>query len=550
MAKGKETRESRNLADCRHDEDCGALLTAEQILDGDISEMATDKLKSRLLQRTLLRGSPSVSQLIFDKAEPFFKDFVLDQYGNYLTQKMLEVADAEQFERLVALVKDHTTQLALDSHGTRAVQKVLDQCVTRDNLPLLLSLLGSINIEQLCRCVTGFHVVVQLLENLPAKEVDGVLERLCGTPELALSLSTDQWGCCVAKKCIDRAEGITGRKVVDAIAINTLVLVQDKFGNYVVQHLILSGRAWDSRAISIVDALRGHIFDLALQKESSNVLEKCLAHASDADRNKIINEILNPKDILPSESIRKLLSHQYGNYVFQQALEVAKDPQFSLLVEHSRQQLQYLARISHVEAGRLSDGGLTIEHARRLAVKLVKKYPQLSNGFEINPNLPSMCGQCWPDFGYYDPGESHVDYGCQGMDAYGMWSGDACFPYHCAWDPNIAGALSQGPAPVEGRGNSGSRARSQSRKRAGGNGRWKSGKKACDEQVQTITVGRIVGFWPNYAVTYDEVLAPGAQLGACSSTAKRGCWKPGKSAARANRSSRVKQSVSDQQQRT
>lgn len=236
---------------------------------------------------------------------------------------------------------------------------------------------------------------------------------------------------------------------MDAITSATIALVQDPFGNYVVQHVILMRSPDTSR---IIDALRGKMFELSLQKFSSNVLEKCLLNSGDKDRNKIINEILNPPSCLPSEAVHALLFHQYGNYVFQQALEVAKDPQFSLLVEHSKQHIQEMCNVN-AEAPQAS-GNLTSEHARRLAMRLVKKYPVLS-GLE---------GADWS----YDYGQYGFDYSNWGFG----WD-------HFAYPPF---------APPKGKGRS--TRRSQGRR---------------GSSQQTVRVGRIVGFWPNYTITYDEV---------------------------------------------
>merc|ERR1719183_191141 len=117
----------------------------------------------------------------------------------------------------------------------------------------------------------------------------------------------------------------------------------------------------------------------------------------DKDRNKIINEILNPPNgQRPSEAVRHLLFHQFGNYVFQQALEVSKDPQFSLLIEHSKAHIQglYTEHSRSAQGGKTAaldgsatlgtmGGGLPAEHTQRLAVKLVKKYPAYMEGLDM-----------------------------------------------------------------------------------------------------------------------------------------------------------------------
>merc|ERR1719343_446586 len=171
---------------------------------------------------------------------------------------------------------------------------------------------------------------------------------MCGTPEKACDLASDQWGCCVLKKCLDRATGPTKDQLVGAVTAKSPSLVQDPFGNYVVQHLIINHQAGhlliSPHVTGIIDALKGQIFDLCQQKFSSNVLEKCLLHSGEQDRNKIVNEILSPPSCSPSEGVRLLIFHQYGNYVFQQALEVSQEPQHSLLMELAKVPVQEAVR--------------------------------------------------------------------------------------------------------------------------------------------------------------------------------------------------------------
>merc|ERR1740117_1995850 len=121
------------------------------------------------------------------------------------------------------------------------------------------------------------------------------------------------------KKCIDRSEGDLHERIVVAVTDGTFELVQDAFGNYVIQHLVLAQVPKPNPHVTrVIDSLKGRIFQMSLHKFGSNVLEKCLANSSDKDRNKVINEILNPPDYLPSQAVKMLLFHQFGNYVFQQ----------------------------------------------------------------------------------------------------------------------------------------------------------------------------------------------------------------------------------------
>lgn len=93
-------------------------------------------------------------------------------------------------------------------------------------------------------------------------------------------------------------------------------VLQDAFGNYVVQYVLELGQVESSRAImkNLVD----HYPELSMQKFSSNVVEKCLKLGGlDPERQVIIREILS-SPLLP-----RLLQDSYGNYVVQSALAVS-----------------------------------------------------------------------------------------------------------------------------------------------------------------------------------------------------------------------------------
>lgn len=493
-------------------------LSLEEIQGCDILEMAKDKFKSRQLQRSLARGGQEHTDLIFSKAVPHMMELVKDQHGNYLLQKIMEVVSTEQFDTVFQNMQGDLLALAKDQHGTRGVQKIVEQAIARDRVEQLIQALPPDEAEGLARNITGFHVIVKLLDSLPADRIPALLERLCGTPEKVLSLGKDQWGCCVLKKCLDRSEGEMKERLVTYVAHFVLDLVQDAFGNYVVQHLLLNKTGSGSTSPYVgrlVDGMKGHIFDLSLQKFSSNVLEKCLANSTDKDRNKIINEILTPPDMKPSEAVHRLLFHQFGNYVFQQALEVSKDPQFSLLIQNCKQHIQelYIEHSKHHAAGTRPSadgpatvGNLPVEHTHRLAVKLVKKYPGLTEGMDMSNVMPLDAS--WMMYDYDTMG---YGMGYYGMDPFGM-------PY-MPMDP-FAGygnfAYPQMPSAPKGQGAKGGRSGQGGRGGRKPNGKGKgAGTKGADAGKgidaatagggETVRVGRIVGFWPNYTITYDEV---------------------------------------------
>ena len=74
---------------------------------------------------------------------------------------------------------------------------------------------------------------------------------------------------------------------------HTNELVQDQYGNYVIQHIIERGHASDRGAI--IDKIRGNLLTLSKHKFASNVVEKCITFGSASEKTDLMNEALTPK---------------------------------------------------------------------------------------------------------------------------------------------------------------------------------------------------------------------------------------------------------------
>jgi hypothetical protein len=107
-----------------------------------------------------------------------------------------------------------------------------------------------------------------------------------------------------------------------------VALVQDPFGNYVVQYIIdLNDPKYTE---PIVVQFRGRISQLSRHKFSSNVIEKCLRCSNDVSKDLIAEELLSPGEM------DRLLRDSFANYVVQTALEYATPFMKHRLVENIR----------------------------------------------------------------------------------------------------------------------------------------------------------------------------------------------------------------------
>ena len=141
-------------------------------------------------------------------------------------------------------------------------------------------------------------------------------------------VGTHRHGCCVLQRCIDHASGLQKAQLISQITANAFSLVQDPFGNYVVQYIV------DLAEPAFTDPLcysfQGSIPLLSKQKFSSNVIEKCLRGAQSSVTKMMIEEMLNANEL------EKMLSDSFANYVVQTALDYADPETKNKLIEAIR----------------------------------------------------------------------------------------------------------------------------------------------------------------------------------------------------------------------
>ena len=70
-----------------------------------------------------------------------------------------------------------------------------------------------------------------------------------------VAVGTHRHGCCVLQRCIDHASGEQRARLIAQITANAFALVQDPFGNYVVQYIC---KYCPYLAISIGKVLTGY----------------------------------------------------------------------------------------------------------------------------------------------------------------------------------------------------------------------------------------------------------------------------------------------------
>ncbi|CAI9304285.1 unnamed protein product [Lactuca saligna] len=291
---------------------------------GYIYMFSKDQNGCRYIQSVFDEGDQEHVQMVFDEIVGHVAELMVNPFGNYLMQKLLEVCNEEQ--RMFILMEvtrepRELVQISLNTHGTRVVQKLIETLKTRKQIKVVISALEP-GFLALIKDLNGNHVIQRCLQCLSNEDNKFIFE---AAAKFCVDIATHQHGCCVLQRCINHSIGKHQESLVLEISSNGLLLAQDAFGNYVVQSIL--ELKIPSAVSMLTSQFEGNYVHLATQKFSSHVVEKCLSVLDDRARSSIIRELLS------ATHFEQLLQDPHANYVVQTALRVAEGSLHNLLVK-------------------------------------------------------------------------------------------------------------------------------------------------------------------------------------------------------------------------
>lgn len=344
---------------------------------GNVRRLSRDQVGCRVLQQALDEDGPSAATAILNEGLIFWAEAMVDPFGNYLFQKILERITPAERVTLVGSVSTRLVNASLNLHGTRSVQKIVEVCAvdeegeeSQDNVEgdddmkkdtkrketaakILTDALKP-SAARLCIDSHGNHAIQRILLKLPYQYTQFIFDAVAASVE---DVARHRHGCCVIQRCLDSRHSAARTHLVTRIVEKSLELMQDAYGNYVVQYVL--DVCGDDEVHSVCESVIGKVCLLAVQKFSSNVMEKCLERCVDRVREEYLNELND------SDRLRELMMDPFGNYVVQRALSVSTHAQAIRLVETMKPHL------SSTNGGgiRNTAGG------RRILGKICRRFP-------------------------------------------------------------------------------------------------------------------------------------------------------------------------------
>eukprot|EP01059_Diplonema_ambulator_P000609 TRINITY_DN10504_c0_g2_i1.p1 TRINITY_DN10504_c0_g2~~TRINITY_DN10504_c0_g2_i1.p1 ORF type:complete len:597 (+),score=218.58 TRINITY_DN10504_c0_g2_i1:77-1867(+) len=308
---------------------------------GRVVEVARDHAGSRALQRRLDMGcTDDEKEALFKEVEPKCSELMVHMFGNYVVQKLFEHGLPHQVQILSEKLRGNILSLTLSPYGCRVVQKALEVVELKYRNMAIEELTGHVP-----RCVqdqNGNHVIQKCIETMPNK-VDFIV---CAFRNNVQALAMHAYGCRVIQRLLEyckRSPEI--EPIIQEVLAAVDQLVGDRYGNYVVQHVIINGEP--QHRTFIAQRLKGSVLALARGKFSSNVVEKMFEFGSHSERDELLNELVQHSSADGMSGLIAMVQDPFANYVVQKMLDCCDDLHQKLITEHIRPHVASLRRFNY-----------------------------------------------------------------------------------------------------------------------------------------------------------------------------------------------------------
>ncbi|KAG8499260.1 hypothetical protein CXB51_005754 [Gossypium anomalum] len=247
-----------------------------------------------------------------------FLSLAKDQYGCRFLERAIDEASREEIDMILMEVIGHVDELMLDPFANYVVQKLVVMCNKEQKSQIILMIVkDGFRLVNICLNVRGTRAVQKLLENLTSQQQISLI--MSAVTTCVVALTKDMNGHRVIQCCLKIFSDQDNKYLLKEVADNCYQIATDKSGCCAMQHLQhVLGLKERQTTESLLRQLEGNYASLSCNRYGSNVVEKCLLESGEEQSTRIIKELLR------SPIGSRLLVNRFGNYVIQSALSVSK----------------------------------------------------------------------------------------------------------------------------------------------------------------------------------------------------------------------------------
>ena len=298
------------------------------LVKGAFLNIIKNQKGSKIFQKYLKTTHCDILHQIFIELKPNLEEIITDFYANYFCKRFFTFLNQKDRIDFLYVIEKSLVKLSSDGIGTYPIQTIIEHVGSKNEKNIIINALKD-SIKQLSFDAFGTHVLEKLLACFEEEYVTFIYNYIVDN---FLELANNSNGICIVKKLLS----FTHKKNLhDKLKIlvkeNALQLISHPYGNFVIQVVV---ECWNDYN-DILYLFDKKYYNLSLEKYASNVVERCIEKDGNI-LNNYIDEIININKIC------EVMKSNYGNYVIQKAIKLAKGEHKQKLVFNAAKDINKL----------------------------------------------------------------------------------------------------------------------------------------------------------------------------------------------------------------
>ena len=298
------------------------------LVKGAFLNIIKNQKGSKIFQKYLKTTHCDILHQIFIELKPNLEEIITDFYANYFCKRFFTFLNQKDRIDFLYVIEKSLVKLSSDGIGTYPIQTIIEHVGSKNEKNIIINALKD-SIKELSFDAFGTHVLEKLLACFEEEYVTFIYNYIVDN---FLELANNSNGICIVKKLLS----FTHKKNLhDKLKIlvkeNALQLISHPYGNFVIQVVV---ECWNDYN-DILYLFDKKYYSLSLEKYASNVVERCI----EKDEN-ILNNYID--EIININKICEVMKSNYGNYVIQKAIKLAKGEHKQKLVFNAAKDINKL----------------------------------------------------------------------------------------------------------------------------------------------------------------------------------------------------------------
>ena len=256
---------------------------------------------SRILQDRLTDFIDELDFLI-EEINVDFTKIVVNQYGNYFCQRLVENCDFKQRCKILSYLADSFQMICYDQFGSHVIQKMIELCHTAKEANVLLRTVQGLEVK-IATNKRAYHILVKIIHFVPENLRIGFnMTLLMNLKDLCMNLH----GVCVVKKLVSSAEHyglVNGLK--SELAKHAVDLTQNSNGIFIFLHILDVWHYQGARGCFL--PILENAVDLCTKKYSESIISKIMPMLSIEEKKSMQAKILK------ADALLNLLENKQGS---------------------------------------------------------------------------------------------------------------------------------------------------------------------------------------------------------------------------------------------